>query len=176
MIKCKEDYLRYLEEDRKALAINRKKPKFFSDEIWKFERLLRKLEYINNCKGVLYKPYFYFTKYRYKKISMKLGFTIPINICEEGLSIAHQGTIVINNKAKIGKNCRIHVDVNIGGFLDDAPIIGNNVYIAPGVKMFGKIQIADGIKIGANAVVNRSFLEPNTTIVGVPAKKVIKNV
>lgn len=44
------------------------------------------------------------------------------------------------------------------------------MYIGPGAKIFGKIKIADGIKIGANAVVNKSFLSAGKTIVGVPAK------
>ena len=44
--------------------------------------------------------------------------------------------------------------------------------IASGAKIFGNITIADGIVIGANSVVNKSFLEPNITIAGVPAKKI----
>lgn len=57
-------------------------------------------------------------------------------------------------------------------FIDDAPTIGNNVEIGFGAVIIGKIKIADGIKIGANSVVTKSFLEPNITIAGVPAKKI----
>jgi len=53
-----------------------------------------------------------------------------------------------------------------------APQLGNNVFIGPGAKILGKVKIADGIAIGANAVVTKSFLEPNITIAGVPAKKI----
>jgi serine O-acetyltransferase len=52
------------------------------------------------------------------------------------------------------------------------PKIGDNVYIGPGAKIFGDIEIADGIAIGANSVVNRSFTEPNIGIAGIPAKKI----
>jgi serine O-acetyltransferase len=38
--------------------------------------------------------------------------------------------------------------------------------------LFGPIRIADGIAIGANSVVNRSFEEPGITIAGAPARKV----
>jgi serine O-acetyltransferase len=71
----------------------------------------------------------------------------------------------------------LHVCVNIGasGGNLEAPQIGDNVYIAPGAKIFGDIQIADNIAIGANGVVNKSFTTPNVTIAGVPAR-VIKNV
>ena len=57
-------------------------------------------------------------------------------------------------------------------FIDDAPIIGNNVEVGFGAVIIGKVKIADGIKIGANSVVTNSFLEPNITIAGVPAKKI----
>lgn len=35
---------------------------------------------------------------------------------------------------------------------------------------FGKITIADGCQIGANAVVNKSFDTPGSVIAGYPAK------
>ena len=95
-----------------------------------------------------------------------------------GLSIAHTGTIVVNGFAKIGKNCRIHVDVNIGtqyGYEDKVPVIGDNVFISPGVKMFGDIRIGNNVVIGANSVVNRSFSEDSICIAGVPAKKINDN-
>jgi serine O-acetyltransferase len=75
----------------------------------------------------------------------------------------------------VSANCRIYVCTSIGnkaGHRDLAPIIGNNVYIRPGAKIFGDIKIADGIAIGANSVVDKSFTEPNIGIAGVPAKKI----
>ncbi|WP_346208402.1 serine acetyltransferase [Caldifermentibacillus hisashii] len=175
MIRSREDFKFYLEKDRIALNKTRKYPfPFIGDEVWKFQRLMRKIEYIKNCKGNLYKPYFYFLMVRYRRLSIKLGFTIPINCFGYGLSIAHYGTIVINPKVKIGNYCRIHTSTNIGGTGDAVPKIGDRVYIGPGAKLFGNIEIADGIKIGANSVVNKSFLEPNVTIVGAPAKVIEK--
>ena len=51
MIKSREDYLRYLEADR--IALGRKHKYGFKDwlldDIWTFERLLRKVEYYHNC-------------------------------------------------------------------------------------------------------------------------------
>lgn len=67
-------------------------------------------------------------------------------------------------------------NVNIGanGGSDKAPIIGDNVYIGPGAVIYGDITIADGCYIGANSVVNKSFLEPHSVVVGVPGKVVGK--
>lgn len=177
MIKSKMDYAYYLEMDKKSLNIKIKRPRLFRDELWKFQRLLRKTEYINNCNSTfLGKFYSNYLKYKLKKFGAKLGYTIPINTFGAGLYIAHRGTIVVNSRARIGENCKINACVNIGanGGSINAPIIGNNVYIGPGAKIFGDIKIADGIKIGANSVVNKSFLEPNITIVGVPARPVKK--
>ena len=176
MIKTQEDYGFYLDADKIALGIKKKKPDMIGDEIWKFQRLMRKTEYYNNCKkSLLWKPYILILKYWYYRNSVKLGFSIPLNVFGPGLSIAHRGTIVVNGATQVGKNCRIHVCVNIGtkaGFSEISPVIGNNVYIGPGVKIFGDVKIADDIAIGANAVVNKSFEEPGISIAGVPAKKI----
>lgn len=178
MIKSRKDYIEYLACDARALGYESSKPKWggVSHAIYAYERLLRKCEYYNNCKkNIVYKPYRLYLKYMFRRKSIKYGFEIPLNCFGKGLSIAHIGPIIINGGAKIGDNCRIHVGVNIGtaaGFADKAPEIGNNVYIAPGAKVFGEIKIADGIVVGANAVVNKSFLTPDISIAGVPAKQI----
>ncbi|NRB81599.1 MAG: serine acetyltransferase [Saccharospirillaceae bacterium] len=176
MIKSKIDYQIYLNADLKQSDFKATlKAKFFN-EIWRYQRLLRKQEYYKNCKkGVLSSVIQLWLEYTRKRLGNRLGFSIPCNVFGPGLSIAHVGTIVVNPKAKIGKNCRIHVCVNIGAAKDQdvAPVIGNNVYIGPGAKLFGAITLGDNISIGANAVVNKSFPEGNCTLVGVPAKKVL---
>ncbi|HEY3360407.1 MAG TPA: serine O-acetyltransferase [Methanosarcina sp.] len=176
MIKSKQDYNYYLEADRIALGKKRKKPMLFFDEVWVFQRLLRKVEYYKNCKiSGFYRPYYYFLYLKFHLLSLFLGFHIKPNVFGPGLSISHPGTIVVNGNTRIGSNCRIHVCTVIGtkaGHGDVTPKIGNNVYIGPGAKIFGDIEIADGIAIGANSVVNKSFTEPNIGIAGVPAKKI----
>lgn len=179
MIDSYEKYLYFLEADKMSLGQERKKPKLIGDlrnEIWKFQRLLRKIEYLKNCKkGTIYKLLYYINRYFYEKKSIKLRFEIPLNVCGAGLCLCHGGTIIINGNAKIGENCRIHSGVNIGCIDNEpskAPIIGNNVYIGPGVKVYGDIEIADGIVIGANSVVGKSFIIPNITIGGIMAKKI----
>lgn len=178
MIENKFDYEEYLRADMKALQCDLYKPRWGGERyaIYSYQRLLRKCEYYTNCKkGIIYKPYILFLKYLFRQKSIKYGFSIPLNCFGKGLSIAHIGPIIINGGTRIGDNCRIHVGVNIGtaaGFADKSPRIGNNVYIAPGAKLYGDIEIADGIVIGANSVVNKNFLTPNITIAGIPAKKI----
>jgi serine O-acetyltransferase len=100
---------------------------------------------------------------------LRLSFTIPLNVFGPGLSISHYGTIVVNKHAVIGANCRIHPGVCIGGLNGKSPRIGNNVYIGPGVKIFGDITIGDNVAIGANAVVNKD-VPMKVTVAGNPAE------
>jgi serine O-acetyltransferase len=178
MIRSRKDYLDYLEADRLALGRSGwMRTLFVVDPIWVFQRLLRKVEYYTNCKpGLMYKPYLFYLKFKFNQYKLLLGFTIPPNVFGPGLCIAHYGTIIVHNNARLGANIRINADVVIGenNGEDNVPMIGNSVVIEPGAKIFGKITIADGIHIGANSVVNKSFNEPNVVIVGAPARVVGK--
>ncbi len=175
-IRTREDYTFYLEADRVSLEITRPRPRLFGDEVWRFERLLRAVEYAENClTSPLWAPYRVLLSLRFHHLSTRLGFTIPPNVFGPGLAIAHRGTVVVNASARVGANCRLHVCVNIGSQAGTdllAPVIGDNVYIGPGAMLFGPIRIADDIAIGANSVVNKSFEEPGITIAGAPARKV----
>ena len=171
MITSKQEYQYYLKEDKRALGIRDSFRELLFNDVWRFQRTLRRLEYLTNCKKNIILRKVVALYFRY--LSKKLSFTIPINVFGSGLSIAHYGTIVVNGKCKIGKNCRIHVCVNIGSMAGEAyasPKIGDNCYIGPGAKLFEPIKIGDNTAIGANAVVNKSFPEGNVTIGGIPAK------
>jgi len=148
------------------------------NRIYKFQKLLRKTEYYKNCKKDLPgKLYYLFLHYKFRKSSLNLGFSIPLNVFGPGLAIVHYGTIVVNSNAKVGENCRIHPSTCIGasGGSPKAPQVGDNCYIAPGVKIYGDITLANNIATAANAAVGKSFEEENILIGGVPAEK-IKNI
>lgn len=130
---------------------------------------LRKTEYHFNMGHKLRYAFYKFHLYR---MSNLYAIHIGINVCDEGLSIAHVGPIIINGRSRVGKNLRIHVGVNIGANGGEPPILGDNVYIGPGAKIFGDIKVANGCRIGANAVVCKNCEEENSTLVGVPAKNV----
>lgn len=185
MIKSRDDYEFYLKADKLALGLDKERyqesclpwwiTSYFFDDVWKFERLLRKTEYYQNCKtSKIGRAHYYYLRLRLHKEQIKLGFFINPNCFGPGLAIVHPGTIVVNGNARIGANCRIYSCVVIGvrPGQSEAPTIGDDVYIGPGAKIYGDITIADGIVIGANSVVNKSFLEPNITIAGIPARKI----
>jgi|GEM_PF-244814 len=86
-----------------------------------------------------------------------------------GLFIQHGYATAIGGE-RIGANCWINQEVTIGQVKGDGdcPIIGDNVRIAAGAKVFGRITVGDNSIIGANSVVCTN-VPPNCTVMGVPA-------
>lgn len=181
MIDSKIKLIQYLAADAKANGVKLKglknKLRNSFNPTWQFIVALRKYELAKNKRKAWMIPLLLWRWYNYHRLSVKLGFTIPPNVVESGLSLPHYGNIIINPACRIGRNCRIHVGVNIGasGGSIKAPIVGDNVYIAPGAKLFGDIRIGNGCFVAANSVVNKSFPD-NCVLAGMPAvsKKLIE--
>ena len=110
----------------------------------------------------------------YYRLQIKYGIAISFKAkIGPGLYIGHQGGIVTNEEMVIGKNCNLSHDVTIGvsrrGERAGVPVIGDNVYIGPGAKIFGKITVGNNAAIGANCVVTHDVPE-NEVVVGIPGK------
>lgn len=128
------------------------------------------MELAKNTKNPLFSNIFYITTLvQFRHISRLLGFTIALNIFGFGLHILHRGTIIVTPKAKVGKRCKLNADVQIGPGRNGAPLLGDNCYIGPGAKIMGGIELGNNIRIGANAVVNKSFPEGHVLLTGIPA-------
>jgi serine O-acetyltransferase len=93
-----------------------------------------------------------------------------------GLYIGHFGGIIISGSAVIGRNCNLSHGITIGisghGEKTGVPVIGDDVYIAPGACLFGKIVIGNNAKIGANAVIHKDVPE-NAVAVMDPGFRII---
>lgn len=139
--------------------------------IEKYVRLLRKEEKYtflvpNKIRALWYKA-------KKNRLGSRLGFIISAGSFDEGLRLEHYGSVIVNPKARIGKNCVIHGNCCIGsngGYPDDSPVIGDNVDIGQNAQILGGIRISDNVRIGAGAVVVKDVLESNVTVVGIPAK------
>jgi serine O-acetyltransferase len=86
-----------------------------------------------------------------------------------GLYIGHFGGITVSPEVVMGAHCALSPCITIGlagkGERLGVPVIGDNVYVAPGARIFGKI--------GANVVVHRDVpdnavlaLDPGFKIIG----------
>ena len=141
---------------------------------WKYLVQLRKCAYYYDLrkKNVFFGLIYIWKSKKKNRLGRKLGIEIGENCADKGLMIFHTQGIVVNGNSRLGKNCKLHGNNCIGnnGFDRAAPIIGNDVDIGVGAKIIGAITIADGVKIGAGAVVVHSCLEKGATLVGVPAR------
>jgi serine O-acetyltransferase len=100
----------------------------------------------------------------------------------KNLFIDHGMGVVIGETSEIGDNVTIYHAVTLGGSspsIDSErqrhekrhPTIGNDVVIGSGAQVIGPINIGNGARIAANAVVVKDVPE-NATMVGIPAKAV----
>lgn len=94
-----------------------------------------------------------------------------------GIMIDHGTGVVVGETAVLGNDISILHGVTLGGSGketgDRHPKVGNGVMIGANASVLGNIRIGECAKIGAGSVVV-SDVEPNTTVVGVPAKAVGK--
>lgn len=139
----------------------------------RYIRLLRKEERYSFAQPNKLLAYWF--KARKNRLGAKLGFIISAGCFGEGLKLEHYGSVIVNPKSRIGKNCIIHGNCCIGSngsYPDDSPVIGDNVDIGQNAQILGGITIADNVRIGAGAVVVKDVLTPGVTVVGVPGRAV----
>ncbi|SMO51562.1 serine O-acetyltransferase [Chryseobacterium rhizoplanae] len=105
---------------------------------------------------------------------IKYGFQIyPETQIGEGFYLGHWGSLVINPKTVIGKNCNIAQGVTIGqqnrGKNEGSPIIGDEVWIGTNAVIVGAIIIGNNVLIVPNSYVNFD-VPSNSVVIGNPAK------
>ena len=139
-------------------------------EIYRFICALRKAEFYRSTNKLLYTYYLRKSNIR----GNRLGYFIAPGVLRKGVRLYHRGSIIINTQSVIGDGCLFHGDNCVGnnGINNQCPVLGKNVELGVGAKVIGGVTLADGIRVGANAVVTKSFTEPGITIAGVPAVKI----
>lgn len=88
-----------------------------------------------------------------------------------GFVLIHSTGIVINGTVRGGSNVFLEHQVTIGAERRQAPVLGNDIFIGAGAKILGSIQVGDGARVGANAVVVKD-VPAYATVVGIPAQVV----
>ena len=130
--------------------------------------LLNKKEGINAIYHTAILLYYYWIL---RRVSYKTGIQIPPFTCKEGLQIWHYGYIIFNENVRCGKYLTVYPGVEIGhkNIGEGCPVIGDNVFIGAGVKIFGNIRIGNNVTIAANSVVLHDIPD-NSIVGGIPAK------
>src|SRR5689334_1337219 len=88
------------------------------------------------------------------------------------------GFSVIGETAEIGDDVTIYQSVTLGGTNPSAgvggkrhPTLRDGVVVGSGAQVLGPIEVGEGARVGANAVVTKD-VAPSSTVVGIPAKAV----
>ena len=131
---------------------------------------MRRCEYIDGSKGSgffssLVERYYW---RKMKKVGVLTGFQISPNTCGKGLYLPHWGSILVNGNARLGERCVIQSGVLVAEGVRG----GDHIYFSVGSKVLRDVTLADDIIVAANAVVNKSFTEPDIVVGGIPAKKI----
>ncbi|MBR6111881.1 MAG: hypothetical protein IKQ08_08045 [Paludibacteraceae bacterium] len=147
---------------------------YFSSSGFKFTVWLRVCYVLRQHKLFKY-TFFPFCKLLYDHYKFKYGYDIPYSIeIGPGLLLFHFGGIVFNPKS-CGKNATISHCTTVGMTIHNGkkcyPLLGDNIYIAPGAKIIGDIKVANNTAIGSNAVLTKST-EINDVVVGIPGKSI----
>lgn len=86
--------------------------------------------------------------------------------------IDHGMGVVIGETAEVGNDVTLYQGVTLGGVSGDPgkrhPTLEDGVVVGAGAAVLGPFTVGRGARIGSNAVVLQA-VEPNTTVVGVPA-------
>ena len=182
MIKNKADLQRYLQQDMRFFYQYPKKERIIyqltNDPVWqivKYIKLLRKEEYyFNTRKNKMGTLMVLWCLSRKNMIGNRIGFKIPRNTFEEGLTIYHHGGVIVNEDVKVGKNAVLHGDNCIGNdgtAGGKVAVIGDGLDLGIGAKVIGDVKLGNQVIVGANAVVTRSFANDNIILVGIPARE-----
>jgi len=88
------------------------------------------------------------------------------------------GFTVIGETAEIGNDVTIYQNVTLGGTNPSTgvggkrhPTLRDGVVIGSGAQVLGPIEVGEGAKVGANAVVTKDVVA-RSTVVGIPARPV----
>ncbi|MCB0965223.1 MAG: serine acetyltransferase [Ilumatobacter sp.] len=109
-----------------------------------------------------------------RRLLVKYGLEIPPGMdAGGGLYIAHPvGCVLVAEH--VGENVTVIAGVTFGTRNDARwPTVGDGVFVGAGARVLGGITIGDGASIGANAVVVHD-VEPGATVVGIPARPVVR--
>lgn len=134
---------------------------------------LRTCRYLREKRGAKYLAY-PFGRVVLNRYAYRYGISIPVTTeIGSGFYIGHFGSIIVHGSAVIGKNCNISQGVTLGqanrGRNKGHPVIGDNVYIGPGAKIVGAVNVGNNVAIGANCVVTKDIPD-NSVVVGIPGR------
>lgn len=146
----------------KPSFIHRVRGLVLPDYVMQYLVAMRKVAYFSRKNRID----FILNKLRYRRLGIKLGFSIGPESFGYGLVIPHYGSIVVGDSNRCGNFCVLHTSTCISG---NGKEIGDALYLSAGSVITSKIVLGNNVTVGANSVVNKSFPRGNALLVGAPA-------
>ncbi len=137
--------------------------------ILSYLKLMRKIDYYKNKSSIISRLLLVIYQAKYKKLGIKLGFSISPSVFGYGLVIPHHGTIVVGAGNRIGNYSVIHTSTCV---THGSKIIGNAFYLSTGAIVTHDIIVGNNISVGANSLLNKSFEHDGFLIAGTPSVKI----
>ena len=179
MINSRKELREYIHQDSLRYGYNKKSIYYFhllvgveNAKSFRFLKILRKCEYYGSRDNCVFKFLYLFFKLKKSILGTKYMIKIPENVVGPGLYITHlTGGGILLNANRIGRNCVCNSGVQLGMAKspESKPVIGDNVVLCSGVKIYGDVHVGDNSIVLANAVVTKD-IPANCTVAGVPAK------
>lgn len=181
MILTRKDLKNYIIADRSRYKL-RNLPKiveiFLSwilcDEsryVLKYLKTLRYLEYYTNKKKRIWDFVFYVYYFiKHRRLSYKYRIQISPNVVGPGLYIPHLTHGIILNCLAMGANCTVNTGVIVGNknSQENRAVIGDEVELAIGCKVIGKVNIGNRVIVAPNSVVVKD-VPYDCVVSGIPA-------
>jgi serine O-acetyltransferase len=106
---------------------------------------------------------------RYVNQTLSGADLAPAASVAPGLRLIHPAGVVIGAGCRLGRRCTLMQGVTIGAGRGESPRLGERVYVGPGAKLIGGIEIGSFASIGANAVAIRD-VPSGAFAAGIPAE------
>lgn len=108
----------------------------------------------------------------HRAVSLGLGIHLfPETQVGPGLYIGHYGGIWVSPHAVLGAHCNLNHEATIGcaGEGEDAPRLGDRVWVGPNATITGPVKVGSGAVVAANSLVVANVPD-NAVAIGVPAR------
>jgi serine O-acetyltransferase len=92
-----------------------------------------------------------------------------------GFVLIHSNGVFINGRVRGGSNVYVEHQVTVGADQRQSPVLGSDLFLGAGAKIVGSVRLGDGVRVGANAVVQYD-VPAHCTVAGNPARLVARRV